>query len=550
MLRTLSIRNVVLIEALDLSFDAGFCVLTGETGAGKSILLDALCLVLGQRGEQTLIRKNTEQASVFAEFEYHPSLDNLFEEQGLPKRDVITLRRVLQTNGRSKAFINDESVTAQALKILGDQLLNIHGQQDHLFELSRQRVLLDQAIDAPIKDAVETAHECFQQAELNLKVFEENLTLNQSQRAFLKMQLEDLKSLNPIDGEETLLLQKRQAIVGFAQIADTVAACLQGLTYPKDLASEIAQHQQTLTRSNQVGSESLEEAAKSLDRAYIEIKEAQQALRDLLGQHQAHAHELQIYDQRYSELHAVAKKYNIAGDDLCNVLQSLQGQQQALDDPEFERTQLQKQISKAKQEYISAAQFLSKHRTQAASTLENNVKAELPDLFLPHAQFRINLNPLLETQWGAYGMEQVIFEVCMNPGQLFTPLHKTASGGEMARLMLALKVVTANQQNLSTLIFDEIDHGVSGSVALAIGRRLRRLGKCGQVMAITHSAQVASQAEHHLIVAKLQEQTTTATTVQVLSEGERVSEIARMLSGNNINDAARMAAIELMKELP
>ncbi len=549
MLRTLSIRNVVLIEALDLSFEAGYCVLTGETGAGKSILLDALCLVLGQRGEQTLIRKNTEHASVFAEFEDDPFFDSFFQEYSLPRHDVIALRRVLQVNGRSKAFINDEPVTAQTLKMLGDQLINIHGQQDHLFELSRQRMLLDQAIDAPIKEAVETAYEDLQEAQLKLKVFEESLASNQSQRAFLKMQLEDLKNLKPIDGEETQLLQKREAIVGFAQIADTVATCLQGLTYPRDLASEIAQHQQTLARSNQGGLEPLEEASKSLDRAYIEVKETQQLLRDLLGQHQAHAQELQAYDQRYSELHGISKKYNIAGDDLYTVLQNLQGQQQALDDPEFERIQLQKHVSKARQGYINAAQALSQHREKAATIIENNVQAELPELFLPHARFRINLNPLLEAQWGAYGVELVIFEVCMNPGQLFTPLHKTASGGEMARLMLALKVVTANQQNVSTLIFDEIDHGVSGSVALAIGRRLRRLGKCGQVMAITHSAQVASQAQHHLIVAKLQEETSTATTVQVLCETERVSEIARMLSGNDINDAARMAASELMKEM-
>jgi DNA repair protein RecN (Recombination protein N) len=549
MLRTLSIRNVVLIEALDLSFEAGYCVLTGETGAGKSILLDALCLVLGQRGEQTLIRKNTEHASVFAEFEDDPFFDSFFQEYSLPRHDVIALRRVLQVNGRSKAFINDEPVTAHTLKMLGDQLINIHGQQDHLFELSRQRMLLDQAIDAPIKEAVETACEDLQEAQLKLKVFEESLASNQSQRAFLKMQLEDLKNLKPIDGEETQLLQKREAIVGFAQIADTVATCLQGLTYPRDLASEIAQHQQTLARSNQGGLEPLEEASKSLDRAYIEVKETQQLLRDLLGQHQAHAQELQAYDQRYSELHGLSKKYNIAGDDLYTVLQNLQGQQQALDDPEFERIQLQKHVSKARQGYINAAQALSQHREKAATIIENNVQAELPELFLPHARFRINLNPLLEAQWGAYGVEQVIFEVCMNPGQLFTPLHKTASGGEMARLMLALKVVTANQQNVSTLIFDEIDHGVSGSVALAIGRRLRRLGKCGQVMAITHSAQVASQAQHHLIVAKLQEETSTATTVQVLCETERVSEIARMLSGNDINDAARMAASELMKEM-
>lgn len=548
MLRTLSIRNVVLIEALDLSFEAGYCVLTGETGAGKSILLDALCLVLGQRGEQTLIRKNAEQASVFAEFEYDPFFDNFFQEQSLPKRDVISLRRILQTNGRSKAFINDESVTAQTLKILGDQLINIHGQQDHLFELSRQRILLDQTIDMPIKEAVESAYKDLQQAQLDLKIFEENLTHNQSQRAFFKMQLDDLNNLRPIEREETQLLQKRQAIVGFAQIANTVSTCLQGLTYPKDLASEIAQHQQILARSNQAGLKPLEEASKSLDRAYIEVKETQQLLHDLLGQHQIHAQELQAYDQRYSELHGISKKYNIAGDDLYTIWQNLLSQQQALDDPEFERAQLQKNVSKTKQAYVEAANILSKHRMKAATEIENKVKAELPEVFLPHALFRINLNPLEEIGWSAYGVEQVVFEVCMNPGQLFTPLHKTASGGEMARLMLALKVVTTNQQNVSTLIFDEIDHGVSGSVALAIGRRLRRLGKCGQVMAITHSAQVASQAQHHLIVAKQQEQKSTATTVQVLSETERVNEIARMLSGNNINDAARMAASELMKE--
>lgn len=549
MLRALSIRNVVLIEALDLSFDAGFCVLTGETGAGKSILLDALCLVLGQRGEQNLIRKNAEQASVFAEFEYNSIFDGFFKEQGLPTQEAINLRRVLQTNGRSRAFINDEPVSVQTLKILGDQLLSIHGQQDHLFEVSKQRALLDQTISENVKLKVEKTYEDFQQTQFKLKNFEDKLLSSKSQRAFIKMQLEDLKKLNPIDQEETVLLQKRQAILGFAKIADTVAECLQGLTYPKDLASEIAQYQQILTRSNQIGLESLEEVSKGLDRAYIEIKEAQQALRDLLDQHQVHAHELQAYDQRYSELHAIAKKYNIAGDDLYTTFQNLQKQEYILDDPEYERAELQKQVLQAKQEYINAAQLLTKCREQAANILEKNVHKELPDLFLPHARFRISLHSLLETQWSVYGVEQINFEVCMNPGQHFTPLHKTASGGEMARLMLALKVATANQQNIATLIFDEIDHGVSGSVALAIGRRLRRLGKCGQVIAITHSAQVASQSHHHLVVEKRQEQEMTVTTVQVLSKDEQINEIARMLSGNDINDVARMAAAELMKEV-
>jgi len=547
MLRALSIRNVVLIESLDLSFEHGFCVFTGETGAGKSILLDALCLVLGQRGEQNLIRKNAEQASVFAEFEYDDLLNELFEGQGLPKGEIIALRRVLQTNGRSKAFINDEPVTVQTLKMLGDQLLNIHGQQDHLFELSRQRVLLDQTIDEVIKKNVEEAWKRFQEAQISLETFEKNMFAHEQQRAFIRMQLEDLTKLRPLEEEETLLLQKRQEIVGFAKIADTVAACLQGMTYPKDLAGEIAQHQQALTKAN-VGLEAVEEAAKSLDRAYVEVKETQLILKDLLEQHQAHADELQHYDQRYSELHAISKKYNIAGDDLHKVWQELQKQSQGLDDPEYERGQLQKQLAQTKQEYVEVAQALTKARKVAAKNLEENVHKELPDLFLPHARFQINLSELPEPQWGAYGTEQVIFEVCMNPGQNFAPLHKTASGGEMARLMLALKVVTASQQNVSTLIFDEIDHGVSGQVALAIGKRLKRLGDCGQVMAITHSAQVAAQAHHHLVVSKQQGTSSTLTNVHVLSENERIQEIARMLSGQEVNEAARMAALELMKE--
>lgn len=547
MLRALSIRNVVLIESLDLSFEHGLCILTGETGAGKSILLDALCLVLGQRGEQHLIRKNAEQASVFAEFEYDSLLDGLFEEHGLPKNDIISLRRVLQVNGRSKAFINDEPVTVQTLKMLGDQLLNIHGQQDHLFELNKQRELLDQFIDESIRRNVEIAWGCFQQARENLEIFEKNVSTHQQHRAFIKMQLEDLTKLRPLVGEETSLLQKRQEIMGFAKIADTVATCLQGLTYPKDLASEIAQHQQSLTKAN-VGLEALEEAAKSLDRAYVEVKETQIMLKDLLDKHQAHADELKKYDERYSEIHAISKKYAIAGDDLYSVWQELQQQSQGLDDPDYERSQLQKQLEKTRKEYLDASEILSMARKTAIKLLEDNVHKELPDLFLPHARFQINLHALSESQWTAYGTERVVFEVCMNPGQSFAPLHKTASGGEMARLMLALKVATASQQNISTLIFDEIDHGVSGQVALAIGKRLNRLGRCGQVMAITHSAQVAAQAHHHFVVAKEQRESLTVTTVNVLSEIERIQEIARMLSGQEINEVARMAAIKLMGE--
>lgn len=547
MLLSLSIRNVVLIETLDLSFNQGFCILTGETGAGKSILLDALCLVLGQRGEQSLIRKNADQASVFAEFTHIEAFNSFFEQQSIPTNDVISLRRVLQNNGRSKAFINDEPVSVQVLKTLGDQLLNIHGQHDHLFEISKQRELLDQSIDLNIKNAVASTFIDLQNVKLDLENFETSLAKAHSQRAFMKMQLEDLNKLRPQENEESLLLEKRESIVAFAKIADTVATCLKGLTFPKDLAAEIAIHQQTLTRSNSIQLKELEEAANGLDKAYIEVKEVQQLLQDLLVKHQEHAQQLQIYDQRYSEIHTISKKYGIAGDDLYPLWNDLKKQECGMDDPEYEKNKLQKQILEKKKLYLDAAKVLSKKRLQASKILEESVRAELPELFLPHAVFQISLHPLPEGQWGQAGDEQVVFEVCMNPGQPFSALHKTASGGEMARLMLALKVVTSTQKNTSTQIFDEIDQGVSGAVALAIGKRLRRLGECGQVIAITHSAQVASKAHHHFVVQKEQGHNTTNTSVLVLDESNRVNEIARMLSGQEVNEIACKAAIELMK---
>ena len=377
MLLSLSIRNVVLIETLDLSFNQGFCILTGETGAGKSILLDALCLVLGQRGEQSLIRKNADQASVFAEFTHNADFDNFFEQQSIPTNDVISLRRVLQNNGRSKAFINDEPVSVQVLKTLGDQLLNIHGQHDHLFEISKQRELLDQSIELNLKNAVASTFIDLQNAKLDLENFETSLAKAHSQRAFIKMQLEDLNKLRPQENEESLLLEKRESIVAFAKIADTVATCLKGLTFPKDLAAEIAIHQQTLTRSNSIQLKELEEAANGLDKAYIEVKEVQQLLQDLLVKHQEHAQQLQIYDQRYSEIHTISKKYGIAGDDLYPLWTDLKKQECGMDDPEYEKNKLQKQILEKKQLYLDAAKVLSKKRLQAAKILEESVRAEI-----------------------------------------------------------------------------------------------------------------------------------------------------------------------------
>jgi DNA repair protein RecN (Recombination protein N) len=546
MLRQLSIRNVVLIESLDVEFAAGFSVLTGETGAGKSILLDALGLVLGERSDQALIRKGAEQASVFAEFDSDNILNGLCAEHFIPIQEILSLKRVLQANGRSKAYINDEPVSVNILKLFGIQLIDIHGQHDRLFDLPSQRILLDQKLETSLKENLKNKFEAMVTAKYNLAQFEQDIAQNLQQHAYLQMQQSDFENLKPKEFEHAELLQRREQIVGFAKIANTISECLNAITYPKDFAEEIAKQQQILVRANSLNLKELEETAQGLDRAYIEVKEVQSALKELLESNQAHANELEIIDQRLSELRTIAKKYGIDPDNLFEVATSLEDKLKGIDDPELRRKELNQAVAKAKSEYIASAKIVHEKRLVLAEQLAKAVHKELPDLFLPNAKFQISLSELSENQWSANGYDQVLFEVCMNPGQEFSPLHKSASGGEMARLMLALKVACMQSNNLTTIIFDEIDQGVSGAVALAIGKRLKVLGNLGQILAITHSAQVASQATSHFVVEKTQNASYTATTVKLLQEIEKLNEVGRMLSGAVVTDAAREAAKTLI----
>lgn len=546
MLRQLSIRNVVLIESLDIDFSEGFSVLTGETGAGKSILLDALGFVLGERSDVNLIRKNCEQATVMAEFVYNYSFDELHVNNSIPVEKFLTLKRVLQLNGRSKAYINDEPVSANTLKLFANNLVEIHGQHDHLFSVYSQRLLVDQLLDKNIKNDLKLKFELFQNAKKKLSDFEENLSNNIYQQAFLKMQKEDLDLLKPKEKEESYLLDRREQIVGFAKIANVIKESLQAISYPKDLAQEIARYQQALEKANILNLKSLVDISQSLDRAYIEVKESQNAMHELLEQHQEHANELIEIDQRLSDLRSVAKKYNVLTDELYLIHLSLLEKIKDLENPDFEKQQLQKNIEESKIEYIKTAEVVSNNRLKIAERIETEVARELPDLFLSNSKFKISITRLAEDNWANFGFDNIIFEVSMNPGQPFSPLHKSASGGEMARLMLALKVAFMKSLSLCTIIFDEIDQGVSGAVALSIGKRLRQLGGMGQTIAVTHSPQVASQANNHFFVEKKQMEDSTITNVRLLLKSERLDEIGRMLSGDVITDAARNAAASLM----
>lgn len=546
MLHQLSIRNVVLIEALDVDFAAGFSVLTGETGAGKSILLDALGLVLGERSDQALIRKGAEQASVWAEFDNDASFEDLLNEHSINVQESLSLKRILQSNGRSKAYINGEPVSVNVLKLFGARLIDIHGQHDRLFDLPSQRLLLDQELEQGLKNELSAKFAAMNVAKANLEKFEHDIAQNLQQQAFLQMQQADFENLKPKEFEYNQLLQRREQIVGFAKIANTISECLGAITYPKDFAEEIAKQQQTLVRANALNLKSLEEITQGLDRAYIEVKEAQSALKELLESNQAHANELEIIDQRLSELRTISKKYGIDPDALFEVASSLHDKLKGIDDPQLRRKELSQAIIKAKDEYIALAKTVHENRLLIGQKLATAVHQELPDLFLPNAKFQVALHELPEGQWTNHGYDQVLFEVCMNPGQEFSALHKSASGGEMARLMLALKVACRKNTALTTIIFDEIDQGVSGAVALAIGKRLKVLGAFGQTVAITHSAQVASQANNHFVVEKKQNADSTSTTVKLLTVNQKLDEVGRMLSGSVVTDAAREAAKALV----
>lgn len=546
MLRQLSIRNVVLIESLDVEFEKGFSVLTGETGAGKSILLDALGLVLGERSDVKLIRQGAEQATVLVEFEYAKNFDDLYLENSIPIQDSLILKRVLHANGRSKAYINDEPVSVNLLKTFGERLIEIHGQHDHLFKVSAQRFLIDQLLPVELKNELAAKYVIFKKAQEALVNFEEELNKNLHQQAFLKMQKEDFAKLKPKENELTVLLTRREQISGFAKIANSISESLQGMTYPRDLAQEISQYQQNLQRANHINLEPLQEIIKSLGIAYIEINESQNALRNLLDHHQDNAHELEVIDSRLSELRAIAKKYGIDPDKLFDVEMEFLEKIQHLSDPEFNRRELEEKLKESKAGYELVAQEVSKKRMEVAKKIEEMIQKELTDLFLPNAKFKIEVTRLPDNKWGAHGFDSVVFEVAMNPGQPFSPLHKSASGGEMARLMLALKVAFVNDLSIGTIIFDEIDQGVSGAVALAIGKRLSKLGKMGQTLAITHSPQVAAKADYHYVVEKKHESNLSKTSVELLSSEERLNELGRMLSGDVITEAAKNAALSLM----
>ncbi|RVU02231.1 DNA repair protein RecN [Novosphingobium umbonatum] len=552
MLSHLSIRNIVLIEALDLDFAPGLGVLTGETGAGKSILLDALGLVLGMRADSGLVRAGTDLASVTASFEagaLDAAVADALAEAGveIEPGEPILIRRQIKADGGSKAFINDRPASVALLRELAPYLVEIHGQHDDrgLVNPRGHRSLLDRYARVDTA-ALEAAWRTWRQAGEKLAARREAIAKAAEDRELLMAHAGELEALAPEAGEEEELAAERATMQKGARLSGDLADLQQVFAGSN---SVLAQLRQAARRLDRIAGEHplLEEVLGALDRAVIEADDAEDKLGRALD---ALAHDPMALDRvetRLFELRAAARKHGCAVEDLPRKAREMREALNAIEGGEAEVAGLEAAEKAARAAWLKLAEAASAARGEAAGRLDAAVKGELAPLKLDAARFRTQVTPLEESQWGGAGMDRVEFMIATNPGADFAPLAKIASGGELSRFILALKVALAEEGGAATMIFDEIDRGVGGAVAQAIGERLARLASTGQLLAVTHSPQVAARGGQHYFIAKSNDGTVTRTGVVQLDGAGRQQEIARMLSGSEITPEARAQAERLLE---
>ena len=553
MLTRLSIRNIVLIEGLDLVFTGGLGVLTGETGAGKSILLDALGLVLGNRAETGLVRAGEDQASVTASFEFAAlplPIREILGDAGVEVEpgEPLILKRRLKADGGSKAFINDQPVGAALLRDLAVHLVELHGQHDDrgLVNPRGHRALVDRYAGAD-GAGVEAAWRDWQASEQALAAARAAVVQASTDQDLLLAHLAELTALAPEEGEEAALAEARATMQKGERLSGDLAE-LQHLWTGSD--SALASLRSAGRRLDRIATEHplLAEALAALDRAVIEATEAEESL---ARASEALSHDPQSLDRietRLFELRALARKHSCQVDDLPARMLAMRSALDAIEGGEAELGALERAAREAGLNYRARAESLSIARVEAAQRLDGAVAGELAPLRLDAARFRTAVTRLGEDRWGPSGIDTVEFLISTNPGADFAPLNKIASGGELSRFILALKVALAEQGGAATVIFDEIDRGVGGAVASAIGERLARLASGGQLLAVTHSPQVAARGGTHYVIAKSSEGTVTRTSVELLDSAGRQEEIARMLSGAEITSEARAQADRLLEQ--
>ncbi|MCW8862482.1 MAG: DNA repair protein RecN [Rhodospirillales bacterium] len=551
MLQSLSIRDVVLIDRLDLSFRSGLCVLTGETGAGKSILLDALGLALGGRAESRLVRAGAEQASVTAAFDIeidHPVFE-ILRDNALDVDDGLILRRTLSAEGRSRAFINDQPVSVALLRDVGGALVEIHGQFETqgLLDPKVHRGLLDTygGLGKELSDT-KKAYVDWRAARDAVAQAEEDFEKSRNEEDFLRHAVEELSVLNPGPGEDEELASRRALMMNGEKLADSLKAAQNDLMSGSGVEGALRSALRNLERIADKADGLLDDAIAALDRAAIEATEGIAQLDRTAAALDLDPRQLEKVEERLFALRAAARKYNVGVDDLAALRERFEGQLMAIEDGGAGLEKLRKAASAARENYVAAGQRLGSARQDSARALDEAVRVELEPLRLGNARFETLVAPLEEADWGESGLDSVAFLVATNPGAAAGPIAKIASGGELARFMLALKVVLAKADPVPTLVFDEVDSGIGGATAAAVGERLSRLADGVQVLVVTHSPQVASRGAHHWRVSKPESGGKVRTTVEPLAQPDRQEEIARMLAGEQVTEEARAAAGRLI----
>ncbi|HKU05299.1 MAG TPA: DNA repair protein RecN [Bradyrhizobium sp.] len=553
MLARLSIRDIVLIERLDIEFSRGLAVLTGETGAGKSILLDAFALALGGRGDATLVRHGAEQGQVTATFDVpknHPAT-KILADNGLEDTGEMILRRVQFADGRTRAFINDQSISVQTLKAVGAALVEIHGQHDEraLVDASTHRRLLD-AFGGHERDvaAVEQLWEARRTASASLEEHRAGMERAAREADYLRHASAELKTLAPQEGEETTLASRRTIMMQGEKIATDLREAQEAIGGVHSPVPALSAAVRRLERRAANSPALVEPAVKAIDAAINALEEADQHLNAALRAADFDPAELERIEERLFALRAASRKYSTPVDSLAALAVQMAADVALIDAGAEQLKRLEAASAEADKRYAAAAAKLSAARAKAATKLDKAVNAELPPLKLERASFTTQLESD-DASPGPEGIDRVEFWVQTNPGTRPGPLMKVASGGELSRFLLALKVVLADRGSAPTLVFDEIDTGVGGAVADAIGTRLARLAAGVQVMAVTHAPQVAARANQHLLISKdaLDKGKRVATRVNALAADHRREEIARMLAGAEITAEARAAAERLLR---
>ena len=547
MLKHLTIRDMLIIDRLELEFSSGLNVLTGETGAGKSILLDSLGFVLGWRGRAELVRRGAEQGEVSASFElgaYHPALQPL-QEAGLADGQDVILRRVNSKDGRKTAWINDRRVSGDLLRLISAHLLELHGQHDDrgLLDAKGHRGLLDQfAGHVELLETTRLAWRELAQAKADLQAELEALSTLKEEEEFLRHAVGELHELRPLVGEEAELDSKRRIMQASERLKVDIAKALQALGR-EAAEGMLSDALRWLEDASEEIDGKLDGAVEALSSSLSRLYDASSEIGKCLDDLEFNPQELESTEERLFAIRALARKHHVLPDDLLDLSESLSRKLDALDAGEGMVSEKRKRLLKAQERYNAAAEKLSDSRKVATKALDQAMEQELSPLKMDRAVFKTEIS---KTEAGSQGWDMVQFLVSTNPGTPAGPLAKIASGGELSRFLLALKVCLRTSEDTRTVIFDEIDRGVGGATADAVGRRLSALAENAQVLVVTHSPQVAAFASRHFKVYKTQSDHETLSRVEDLDPASRIGEIARMISGDTITSEARAAAEALI----